>query len=112
MQLILFDGLRQVVVHPGLHQLLFLPVKRVGGDGDHRRLLLMRKVANQLAGANAVHIRHLNIHQNQIQLHLLSLLYGALAAITQRDVLDQIFQQHADKLQVRRIIIYRHHRHR
>ena len=72
----------------------------------------MREMADQFTGANAVHIRHLNIHQNEIQLRLFGLLYGILAAIAQNDMLHQIVQQRANKLEVGRVIIYRHYRHR
>ena len=93
-----------------------LPVKRVGGDGgDRRRLPLMRKVANQALGRRECRpYRHL-VYPIRIRSSctFAGLLYGALAAITQRDVAGP------NRPAARRyasgglpVIVHRHHRHR
>ena len=112
MQLIFFDRLRQVIVHPGAEQLLFLPGHGVCGDRNDRCLLLMRKLVDKFTSANAVHIRHLNIHQDQIKLHLSGAIHRLMPAVAEHDVLDLIFQQCANQLEVRRVVVYRHDGHR
>ena len=64
MKFLFIDGLCQIVIHPGAQQLLLLARHRVRGDSNNRRLLLMRQLVDQLAGPDAVHARHLNIHQD------------------------------------------------
>ena len=112
MQLLFVDRFRQIIVHARTQQFLLLPRHRVRRHGNHRRLLLVRKLANQLAGADAIHARHLNIHQDQVELHLFGLFHGFGAAGTQLNVLNLILKQHANQLQVRRVIVHGHHRHR
>ncbi|GAR61804.1 hypothetical protein NGUA15_03599 [Salmonella enterica] len=92
MQLLFFYRFSQIVVHARAEQLLFLPGHRMCRNGNNRCLLLMRKLVNQFAGAYAVHIRHLNIHQNQIKLHLFRPIHRLMSAITKFYVLDFIFQ--------------------
>ena len=67
---------------------------------------------DQFTGANTVHVWHLNIHQDQIKLHLFGSVHRLLPAVAQLDVLHLIFKQCADKLQVRRVVVHRHHGHR
>jgi hypothetical protein len=51
MKFLFIDRFRQIVIHPGAQQLLFLARHRVRGDRNHRRLLLMRQLVDQLTGA-------------------------------------------------------------
>ncbi len=111
MQFLFVDGLCQIIIHPGAQQLLFLACHRVRGHRNDRRLLLVRKLANQLAGADTVHAWHLNIHQYQIELHLFGSFNRLSAAGAQLNVLNLIFKQYADQLQVCRVVIYRHYGH-
>ena len=60
----------------------------MGRHGDHRRLLLMGELVNQFAGADTVHFRHLNIHQNQILLRFSGSFDGLLTAVAEDDMLD------------------------
>ena len=73
---------------------------------------MMRQMMNQLAGADAVHIRHLNIHQDQIHLQPLGLVHGLLAAVAEDHLLHKVVQQGANQLQVSRIVVDGHHGHR
>ena len=111
MQLIFLDRLRQVIVHPGAEQLLFLPGHGVCGDRNDWCLLLMRKLVDQFAGTNAVHVWHLNIHQDQVKRHLSGAIHRLMPAVTEHDVLDLVFQQCANQLEVRRVVVYRHDGH-
>ena len=72
---------------------------------------MMRQMMNQLAGADAVHIRHLNIHQDQIHLQLLGLVHRLLAAVAEDHLLHKIIQQGANQLQVSRVVVDGHYRH-
>ena len=112
MQFLFVDRLGQIIIHPGAQQFFFLSGHGVRGHRNNRRLLLMRELADKLAGANTVHTRHLNIHQNQIELHLFSLFHCLRTAGTQFHMLNLILQQHANQLQVCRVIVHRHHAHR
>ncbi len=111
-QLLFINRFGQIVVHAGAQQLLFLPGHGVGRNGHDRRLLLVRKLANQLAGTNTVHLRHLNIHQDQVKLHLFRALNRLHTAFAKLNLLHLILQQDADQLQVGGVIIHGHHRHR
>ena len=75
-------------------------------------MLLLRQFADKLAGVNAVHIRHLDIHQNNVERLKHGALHRLMPAFAQHHMLNHIFQQRADKLQVGRVIIHGHHRHR
>ncbi len=82
------------------------------GDRNDRRLLLMRKLVDQLAGANTVHVWHLNIHQDQIKLHLFGAIHCLVPAVAEHNLLHFILQQCANKLEVRRVVVHCHDGHR
>ncbi len=46
------------------------------------------EAGESILDAYAVHIRHLNIHQNQIKLHLFRPIHRLMSAITKLYVLD------------------------
>ncbi len=89
-----------------------LALQGVRGDRNNRGLLMMGQVMDKLAGADAVHIRHLNIHQDQIHLQLLGLLSTACWPLSQRiTCCTRSLQQGANQLQVSRVVVDGHYRH-
>ncbi len=67
---------------------------------------------DKLTSADAVHIRHLNIHQDQIHLQLLGLVHRLLAAVAEDHLLHKVIQQGANEFQVCRVVVDGHHGHR
>ena len=59
------DRLGDEVVHSGLFASQPVFVEGVGGHRQNRRLAATRQGANGAGGFEAVHVRHLHVHQNQ-----------------------------------------------
>lgn len=108
----LVDRFGQIVVHPGLQQVLALAAGGMGGNGDDRRGVVMRQLADQFTGVNTVHLRHLNVHQDQIQHVVARQRQRFLTALAQQGFFYLFPQQRADQLQVGRVVVNRHHRQR
>jgi hypothetical protein len=73
-QLTLAEGFGQIVVEAEIAEALFVTIQRVGGDRDHRRAARGEEREPAVAAApepvqrlDAVHARHLDVHQHQIE---------------------------------------------
>ena len=76
-----------MIIHTGLQTTLTIPGHGIGGHGDDREIGELRELANRLRGLDAVHDRHLHIHEHQIVLSLLYLLER------DRPILGEVHQQ-------------------
>ena len=61
-----FNGLAHVVVEALAHESACIFLHRVGRHGHHRRTASSQQATDFGCGRDAVHLRHLNIHKNDI----------------------------------------------
>ena len=73
---------------------------------------MVRKLVNQFASADAVDLGHLNVHQNHVHADVLRQLNGLFTAVAQQGGFDQFLEQRPDKLEIGRVVVDGHHRHR
>jgi hypothetical protein len=78
-ELVLVDGLGEHVVHPGGHHPLPLVVHGVGGEGHHGQLGVFG--LDDGGGLVAVHHRHLQVEQHEVEVPAAHGLDGLLAVV-------------------------------
>ena len=77
------DRLGHVIVHAGIVAFLLVFLERTGAHGDNRNLLeeLVVFFADGLGRGQAVHHRHLQVHQHEVEGILLQQIQGFLAVV-------------------------------
>ena len=74
------EGLAQVVIHSSLATLVSNPLLNISGQCNNRYLRICRwLLANPACCLKAVHVRHLAVHQHEIEKVALQALQGFLA---------------------------------
>ena len=61
------DGFTEIVIHTGPETFIFVTLHCVGGEGDDCGLIGQGGAADQPCGFEAIHLRHLEVHQDDIK---------------------------------------------
>ena len=93
-----------VVVHTSLQASFAVPLHGVGGHGDDRQFGPFRVGAYETSGLEPVHLRHLHVHKNQVEVLLLQQLHSDLAILSGRDLMTGPLQQSLGQLAVNQIV--------
>ncbi len=112
-QLLLGEGLGQVIVHARRQAGFAVALQRVGGNRDHGQAALaahLALVAPDLAGGRkAVHHRHLAIHQHRIPAAFVHGAQRFLAVFRAACFEAQAFQHRAGDFDVDRVVLGQQH---
>ena len=100
------DGLRQVVIHPGLEVPLAVADERVRGERDDRHVRRVTGQAADLADRRApVELGHLPVHEDQIVAVRARRIYGRSPIANERDPVTQSGEHLANHPLVYRMVL-------
>ena len=105
----LIDRFSQILIHAFGHQPLPLAGRGVGCHGYDGRLLVTPFGTDRLAGGDAIHDGHLDIHEDEIKFHAMSQFHRLAPVLAGMDFGHQLFKQGGDQFQVGGVIIYGQH---
>ncbi len=101
------ERLGDIAVHPGGQAPLTVALHGIGGHGDNRQMAAGRffPLANRRRRLEAVHLRHLNVHQHQIERRVLQRLHRFPAVACDRRRVAPLFQDAYRQPLVYRVVL-------